>query len=121
MRHLLSATLLLLAGALAACETTAPWSEQDWAGITTIEVAGHGVVPDTLYKSGKEAGSFTVTFHGSPDGTIDVELTANDVKAFTGQDIRAGVSKALAEAQVEIAPDALSAVIDAVKLFLGVP
>ena len=104
-RNLITGAIVLLAGTLiSACETTAPWSEQDWAGITTIEVEGNGIVPNTLYKSGKEASGFKVAFHGSPDGMIDVELEASDVKAFDGQALRAEVSKALAEAQIEIAP-----------------
>ncbi len=122
LRNLITGAIVLLAGTLlSACETTAPWSEQDWAGITTIEVSGNGIVPDTLYKSGKESGGFKVVYHGSPDGTIDVELEARDVRAFDGQALRAEVSKALAEAQIEIAPDALTAIIDGVKLFMGVP
>ena len=122
MKQHLAAGLVLLAGALAAgCETTAPWSEQDWAGITTIEVEGNGLVPQTFYKSGKEAAGIKLAFHSDGAGAIDVELEASDVKAFDGIALRAEVSKALAAAQVEIAPGLLDAIVDAVKLFMGVP
>lgn len=110
-----------LAGALAltACAGAPPWSKQDHAGITTLELGENGCLPDTFFRSGKETEGVAARVTCHPDGTVTAEVSASGVKAFNGQGFRAEVEKLSVEMQAEVAPDFLDALVEVAKKHAG--
>jgi len=101
---------ILMLGLLTGC--VAPWSKQDYAGITYFEAEA---CPETLQLchliviDGKE-GSRNIEIRKNPDGTFSL-IYGSQVLAFEGQRTRAEVEKFLAQTFGELAPGVLDRVI----------
>jgi hypothetical protein len=108
MRLLALALFFVLFG----CAGAVPWSKQDYAGITRVEIAGSDCLPDTHYTSGKEAEGLKASV-SCEDGKVVATIEASGVRAFDGQAFRAEVEKLSAEMQANIAPSVVDAIVSA--------
>lgn len=109
---------------VSACSLLGGNGPQEYAGINSIKVewkqGDDGTWSPTVIHliNGKEQGIVELAFE-MPDGTV-VNYSAGDVKAFTGQEIRAMVEKAWAEQIGAIVPKGIEAAVDALKKGTGV-
>ena len=98
-----------------------PWSKQDYVGINRVEIRfTEEGLPEVDRIDGKGRGKVSVEFSKEGD-KLWAKYTADDI-TVTGTEIRGAVEQAAIEGQIEIAPDALSAISDAVcRLVIKVP
>lgn len=104
---------------LSGCAGAVPWNKQNYAGINEVSFSwckandGKTYMPcNVKITNGKENGGIKFSFE-MPDGTI-LNFSADDVRAFEGQSIRANVEKAIAEQLGDVAPGVVDAIIKAV-------
>lgn len=119
LRYLKLITTTGMVISLIACAGAVPWNKQNYAGINEVSFSwckadeGKIYVPcNVKITNGKENGNIKFAFEMS-DGTI-LNFSAEDVKAFGGQNIRANVEKAVAEQLGDVAPGVVDAIITAI-------
>jgi len=117
MKHILISILTVIT--LSGCAGALPWNKQNYAGINEVSFSwckandGATYMPcNVKITNGKENGGIKFAFE-MPDGTI-LNFSADDVKAFEGQNIRAKVEKAIAEQLGDVAPEVAEAIIKAI-------
>jgi len=103
---------------ISACGSV-PWNKQQYAGLNSVHFSWCKAEEGSTYLpckvriiDGKEQGSIDFKFQ-MPDGTI-LNFTADNVKAFEGQALRAEVEKAVAEQIGEVSPGLVDAILSAV-------
>jgi len=110
--------MAVLAFSLTACAGAVPWNAQNYAGITEWKLKykknndGNFQLASVTYVNGKEFGADTIKI-ALPDGSI-LNFSAEDVKAFQGQEVRARVEQAVAEQFGEVAPGVVDAILKAI-------
>jgi hypothetical protein len=114
---LMAATL-----ALSACGSTADSNVQTRAGIADAELAtalgpdGVPYISAMRLIDGKERGDVTLEIE-TPSGH-KVLYTASDVRAFSGQEFRAGLEEKIAEAYRDATPEVVTSIASAVIKYL---
>ncbi len=117
MKYILISILTTIT--LSGCAGALPWNKQNYAGINEVSFSwckandGATYMPcNVKITNGKENGNIKFAFEMS-DGTI-LNFSAEDVKAFRGQDIRAKVEIAIAEQLGNVAPSVVDAIVKAI-------
>ena len=110
LKKIYSILMIGLVFAVSGCAGALPWNKQNYAGINEVhfkwcenDKTGEFMACDVMIIDAKENGTIDFKF-SMPDGTI-LNFAADDVKAFEGQAIRAGVEQAIVEQFGNVAPE----------------
>jgi len=101
---------------LSGCVGAVPWNKQQYAGINYVqfewcETSDSYMPCKVTIIDGKEQGAIDFSFQ--IDDTI-LNFAADDVKAFTGQELRARVEQVVAEQLGDVGPGVVDAIIAAI-------
>ena len=122
MKSLLRIAVVVAALMLSACAST---ESLDYAGTADYHItpvfnaAGDVVAYEARVRNGKEIGHVKLGFRKSADGTMELQLDEEGVKAFEGQAISADavarMTEALTRAGVQVTPAIVEGIVKALQ------